>query len=123
MSKVTVKMFGTEQQVSAKDIDGQVAVAHAKLGFPVEIRIKRGNTTHVLNVSTSEAIQMQDGIAAARGDQPLPPEGYNGIAHDLETALSILADALKVEQSSGQDWQPWAQNARDLLARLGRGHA
>ena len=45
-------------------IDCHVAVAHAKLGFPVELRVVRGDNTNVSHLSIEECRQLAPQLAA-----------------------------------------------------------
>lgn len=62
---VTVKVYGTDARHD-DSLDDYLAKAHARHGMPVEVRITRGNSTQVLNLSFTEAMELEAGLAAAR---------------------------------------------------------
>jgi hypothetical protein len=51
--RVTANLYGAREEASIPD--HQLAVAHARMGYPVEVRIARGNNAHVLNLTENEA--------------------------------------------------------------------
>lgn len=59
---VNVKLYYPEETIDQRDIDGHVAQAHAKLGYPVTVRIGRGNNTHVVHLSMSDAAELHAGL-------------------------------------------------------------
>jgi len=44
--------------------DASAGIGHAKLGFPVAVRITRGNNSQVLHLSPKEATQLSQQLAA-----------------------------------------------------------
>jgi uncharacterized protein YfcZ (UPF0381/DUF406 family) len=62
---VRVKVFGTEARAN-DDMDTYMAKAHAREGRPVEVRITVGNSTTVLHLSFSDALELHTELGAAR---------------------------------------------------------
>lgn len=59
---VNVKLFSTTENVAENDIDGHIARTNAQLGFPVEVRLQRGNNTHVIHLTTEDAAALHTAI-------------------------------------------------------------
>jgi hypothetical protein len=50
-------------------------------------------------------------------DDGLPELGNACILAAAPDLLAALEEALRVEQSHGQDWQPWAEAAREAIRK------
>jgi len=66
MRAVIVKVHGTEKPPGC-DADGMIGVLEARAGRPVEIRVERGNMSHVMRLSFAEATELHDDLESARG--------------------------------------------------------
>jgi len=64
MAEVRVKVYGTDGP--SEKADDYIGVAHARLGFPVSITIKRGNNCTLQHLSWAEATLLADALEEAR---------------------------------------------------------
>lgn len=95
MKQVSVRAYGTAQPVDEKDLDQYLAVTHARHGMPIEVRIHRNNSTHVLNLSLAEAIELSNGIERARGGKT---------ADDMREALAEITQIPFCPSNNGERW-------------------